>query len=90
MDVAHFLTDLVLLIAFAAAGVALFGQFRLPSIAGFLVVGALVGPGGIGLVSDPEDVRTLAEFGVVFLLFEIALELPVERLWRRWRRPGSP
>jgi len=85
VDVAHFLTELVLLIAFAAAGVALFEQFRLPSIAGFLVVGALVGPGGVGLISDPERVRTLAEFGVVFLLFEIALELPVERLWRVWR-----
>ena len=85
MDVARFLTELVLLIAFAAAGVALFERFRLPSIAGFLVVGALVGPGGVGLISDPEKVRTLAEFGVVFLLFEIALELPVERLLRIWR-----
>ncbi len=85
MDVAHFLTELVLLIAFAAAGVALFERLRLPSIAGFLVVGALVGPGGVGLISDPEQVRSLAEFGVVFLLFEIALELPVERLWRVWR-----
>jgi CPA2 family monovalent cation:H+ antiporter-2 len=85
VDVARFLTELVLLIAFAAAGVALFERFRLPSIAGFLVMGALVGPGGIGLISDPEKVRTLAEFGVVFLLFEIALELPVERLWRVWR-----
>jgi len=85
VDVGYFLTDLVLLIAFAAAGVALFERLRLPSIAGFLVVGALVGPGGVGLISDPEDVRTLAEFGVVFLLFEIALELPVERLWRVWR-----
>ena len=85
MDAAHFLTELVLLIAFAAAGVAVFERLRLPSIAGFLVVGALVGPGGAGLVSDPEDVRTLAEFGVVFLLFEIGLELPFERLWRIWR-----
>jgi CPA2 family monovalent cation:H+ antiporter-2 len=85
VEVAHFLTELVLLIAFAAAGVALFERFRLPSIAGFLVVGALVGPGGVGLISDPEKVRTLAEFGVVFLLFEIGLELPVERLWRVWR-----
>jgi CPA2 family monovalent cation:H+ antiporter-2 len=85
VDVARFLTELVLLIAFAAAGVALFERLRLPSIAGFLVMGALVGPGGIGLISDPEKVRTLAEFGVVFLLFEIALELPVERLWRVWK-----
>jgi len=65
VGVPDFLTELVLLIAFAAAGVAVFERFRLPSIAGFLVTGAVVGPGGIGLVSDPEDVRTLAalEFG---------------------------
>jgi len=81
----QFLTELVLLIAIAAAGMALFEWLRLPAIAGFLVMGALVGPGGIGLVSDPEQVRLLAEFGVVFLLFEIALELPADRLWRLWK-----
>jgi len=81
----HFLTELVLLIAIAAAGMALFEWLRLPAIAGFLVMGALVGPGGVGLVSDPERVRLLAEFGVVFLLFEIALELPADRLWRMWK-----
>ncbi len=85
MEVTHFLTDLVLLMVFATAGVALFERFRLPAIAGFLVVGALLGPGGVGLVSDPEQVRALAEFGVVFLLFEIALELPTDKLWRLWR-----
>jgi CPA2 family monovalent cation:H+ antiporter-2 len=85
VDAADFLTELVLLVAFAAAGVAIFERLRLPAIAGFLVMGALVGPGGIGIVPDPERVRTLAEFGVVILLFEIALELPVDRLWRLWR-----
>jgi len=76
------LADLVVLLALAAAGAALFERLRLPSIAGFLVVGALVGPGGLALVSDPAAVRTVAEVGVVFLLFEIGLELPVERLRR--------
>ena len=85
MDAPHFLTELVLLIAIAAAGVALFERLRLPAIAGFLVMGALVGPGGLGLVSDPEQVQLLAEFGVVFLLFEVALELPMDRLWRLWK-----
>ncbi len=50
-----------------------------------LVIGALVGPGGLGLVAEPERVRALAELGVVFLLFEIGLELPVERVQRLWR-----
>ena len=80
-----FLTELVLLVAIAAAGAALFERLRMPSIAGFLLVGAAVGPGGLGLVSDPEAVQRVAEFGVVFLLFEIGLELPIERLHRLLR-----
>ncbi len=57
----------------------------MPAVAGFLVMGALVGPGGLGWVGDPERVRALAELGVVFLLFEIGLELPLERVRRLWR-----
>ena len=58
-----FLTELLLLLAVATAGVVAFERLRLPSIAGFLVIGALVGPGGLGLISDPERVRELAELG---------------------------
>ncbi len=74
-----------MLLAVATAGVAIFERLRLPAIAGFLVMGALVGPGGLGLISQPDRVRALAELGVVFLLFEIGLELPLERLRKLWR-----
>lgn len=77
--------ELLIVIAIAAAGVALFERLRLPAIAGFLVMGALLGPSGLGLTRDPERIRTLAELGVVFLLFEIGLELPVDALRRLWR-----
>lgn len=80
-----FLAELLLLVAVATAGAVVFERLRLPSIAGFLVVGAGVGPGGLALIDDPEQVRALAELGVVFLLFEIGLELPLERLARLWR-----
>ncbi len=86
MDASGFLIELLLLIALAAAGVALFEKLRLPAIVGFLTIGALVGPGGFGLVPETERVRALAELGVVFLLFEIGLELPLERVRRLWRR----
>ena len=81
----EFLTELLFLLAAATAGVVLFERLRLPAIAGFLVVGALVGPGGLGLIDDVERVTALAELGVVFLLFEIGLELPIDRLRRLWR-----
>lgn len=81
----RFLSELLLLIAIATAGVAIFERLRLPSIAAFLVMGALVGPGGMGLIDDPDRVRSLAELGVVLLLFEIGLELPLERLRQLWR-----
>ena len=80
-----FLEELLLILAVATAGGAIFERIRLPSIAGFLVVGALVGPGGMGWIDDPARVRALAELGVVFLLFEIGLELPLDRLRQMWR-----
>ncbi len=86
MEGAHFVGELVLLIAIAAAAAAIFERMRLPAIAGFLVTGAAVGPGGLGLVGDVETVLRLAELGVVFLLFEIGLELPIDRVRRLWRR----
>ena len=67
------LFELILLLALTAAGLALFERVGLPAIAGFLVVGAIAGPGGLGIVPDPDRVRVLAEIGVIFLLFEIGL-----------------
>jgi len=60
-------------------------RLRLPSVVGFLVVGAIAGPGMLGLVSEPDRVRDLAEIGVIFLLFEIGLELPIERFRTLWK-----
>jgi len=79
------LAQLLILIAVAALGVAIFERVGLPAVAGFLLTGTLVGPSGFGLIHDPERVRHLAELGVVFLLFEIGLELPIERLRALWR-----
>ncbi|MDJ0785171.1 MAG: cation:proton antiporter [Myxococcota bacterium] len=84
MHTSEQLLTLVILIGAAALGAALFERLRLPAVVGFLFAGALIGPGALGLVSDPEVVLTLAEIGVVFLLFEVGLELPLDQLRRRW------
>ena len=85
MESSHGLVQAVILLALASAGLAVTERVRLPSIVGFLAVGALAGPGALGLISDPESVRDIAELGVVFLLFEIGLELPLERVRTLWR-----
>lgn len=79
-------TELLIVIAFAMVGAAAFERLRLPPVAAFLLMGALIGPGGLALLDDPARVQTLAELGVIFLLFEIGLELPLERLQQIWRR----
>jgi predicted Kef-type K+ transport protein len=50
------------------------------AILGFLVAGAAIGPYGLGLIVDTEPVKHLAEIGVIFLLFNLGLELSLERL----------
>ena len=53
---------------------------RLPPILGYLVVGMAVGPHALALVPDTADVRGLAEFGIVFLMFSIGLEFSLPQL----------
>ncbi len=74
------LGNLLVIFSVSIAVVFLFHQFRLPSIAGFLVAGALIGPHGLNLVSDIGTVQILAEIGVVLLLFTIGIEFSLVQL----------
>jgi CPA2 family monovalent cation:H+ antiporter-2 len=80
------LRELILLAGASLAVVLLFRRLRLPATVGFIVTGILVGPGGFALVRDPNLVRTLAEFGVVVLLFTVGLEFSLADLKRLGRR----
>jgi CPA2 family monovalent cation:H+ antiporter-2 len=53
---------------------------RLPPILGYLLVGMAVGPHALAWVPDTADVRDLAEFGIVFLMFSIGLEFSLPQL----------
>jgi glutathione-regulated potassium-efflux system ancillary protein KefC len=70
-------------IYFAAAVVAVLIAQRigLGSVAGYLLAGIAIGPWGLKIVGDVQDIRAFAELGVVFLLFVIGLELEPMRLW---------
>jgi CPA2 family monovalent cation:H+ antiporter-2 len=76
------LWDLFILIAFAIPMVALAQRLKLPSIAAFLLTGIAIGPHGFGLISRSAEVATLAEIGVVLLLFEIGLEVSLAQIVR--------
>ncbi len=58
---------------------------RLPPILGYLIVGASIGPHALGWISDDRAAHTLAEFGIVFLLFSVGLEFSLPKL-RAMRR----
>lgn len=74
------LRDIIVIFTVSVGVVFLFQKLHLPSIAGFLVAGTLVGPYGLNLISDREQVQVLAEVGVILLLFTIGLEFSLTTL----------
>ena len=76
-----YLTDILILLAAAIAAVPLFRALGLGAVPGLLIAGILVGPSGLGLIDNVSEIGDFAEFGVVLLLFVIAIELKPSRLW---------
>src|SRR5215212_1987825 len=70
---------LVFLVA-AVAGVVLCRLAHLPPMLGYLAVGVVLGPSAMGVAADAEGVGTLAELGIVFLMFVIGLEFNLPKL----------
>lgn len=79
MEDIHVLPSVIILIATAVFVVILFKRFNLSPVLGYLVAGAMIGDHGLKFVQH-KDTELLGEFGVVFLLFAIGLELSFERL----------
>jgi monovalent cation:H+ antiporter-2, CPA2 family len=83
------------LVVLGAAGIVIpaFARFRISPVIGFILVGMLVGPHGLGTlvreapwlyyvtISRPDVIEPFAEFGIILLLFSIGLELSFKRLW---------
>lgn len=74
------INDLVIMLCSAALGGSTFALLRQPLITGYLVAGSLVGPGGLGMIVELVQVETFAQFGIIFLLFGLGLELNVSNL----------
>lgn len=72
--------QMLILLAAAVIVVALFKRLQLSPVLGYLVAGATIGPYGFGLIHDVQETATIAELGVVFLLFVIGTELSFKRM----------
>jgi monovalent cation:H+ antiporter-2, CPA2 family len=82
----YFLEELVIVLAVTISIVFLFQKLRLPAIVGFLLAGVIIGPGGLGLIQSVNQVETLADIGVVLLLFTIGIEFSLESFLAMQRR----
>ncbi len=88
-----YLREAIVFLVAAGVVVPLLHRLRVGSVLGYLIVGGVVGPFGLGLwattwpplgavvITDLDGVQALAELGVLFLLFTIGLELSLDRLW---------
>lgn len=93
-----FLHEALLFLILAGILIPLLQRLNINQVLGFLVVGVVAGPHGLGLwtdvwpwlklltFSDSHAVHSLAELGVIFLMFVIGLEVSADRMWglRRW------
>jgi len=91
------LSDALVILGAAGIVIPLFARFRITPVIGFLLIGILVGPYGLGAltpeikwltavtISEPDSLAIFAEFGIILLLFTIGLELSFNRLWQMRR-----
>lgn len=74
------LGDILIIFALSVLVLLACARMRIPAIVGFLLTGILAGPNGLGLVRAVHEVKTLAEVGVILLLFAIGLEFSLKEL----------
>lgn len=74
------LYTLMLLLSAAVCGVALARRLKLPPVLSYLLIGIAVGPHGLAMLRETEEVHALAEFGIVFLMFSVGLEFSLQHL----------
>ncbi len=75
------ITPALIYLSLSALLVPLFHKLGLGSVLGYLTAGFIIGPHALGVIKDVNSVSGFAEFGVVFLLFIIGLELQPKKLW---------
>lgn len=73
------LTQMAFILAAAFSGGLLLQRLRQPAMVGYILVGIILGPHGLGLIHDGEEIRLLSELGILLLLFIVGLELDLHK-----------
>ena len=87
MHQTSFLQDLAIVMSVAALATVLFRQFKQPVVLGYILAGLVIGPHTppFALIADKHAIETLAELGIIFLMFALGLEFSLRKL----RKVGS-
>jgi CPA2 family monovalent cation:H+ antiporter-2 len=97
LSMSPMMSDALVILGAAGIVIPVFTRFRITPVIGFLLIGILVGPFGLGqltdevrwlrhvTISDPDGLGPFADFGIILLLFTIGLELSFNRLWQMRR-----
>ena len=76
------LTDILIVFAIALVVGMIFNRIKVPPLVAFILTGVIVGPYGLSIISEQEQVASLAEIGIILLLFTIGLEFSFKDLWK--------
>jgi len=79
------LRDILIVFSVAVIVVTILRRLHVPTIAGFILSGIVIGPWGLGLVTDLDEVHLLTEVGIALLLFGIGLEMQLSRVKQLWK-----
>ncbi|WP_454781060.1 monovalent cation:proton antiporter-2 (CPA2) family protein [Legionella sp. WA2022007384] len=78
----HLMLNIFIFLAAASIMVPIASRFKLGSVLGYLTVGILIGPFGLKLIGNSQQIMNFGEFGVIMMLFLIGLELEPAMLWK--------
>lgn len=79
-DTSQYVLHLLLVLMAAALVAVVARRIRLASIAGYLLVGALIGPSCIGLIQTDENVKQIADLAIILLMFTIGLHMDLDSI----------
>jgi CPA2 family monovalent cation:H+ antiporter-2 len=78
----EFLKALVVILGVSALSIFLLHRLKMPPLIGFIAAGVIIGPYGLGIITDMHEIEVLAEIGIILLLFTVGIEFSMSELMR--------